>query len=1715
MDIGLIEDLNLRMEVDYIDMINYPLAHNDFSLIKDIYLINQSKIESINNINIRIYSNSKFIFDYEKNIPNISNDNHLTIPAPKVEFNYDFFRGVSERIKTHFFIEIKNENEEVIFNKAYKINIMPFQHWLGTNIYPQLTAAYIVPNDQEVKRIVSQAGEKLKTWTGSPSFDGYQSNQAENVRMQAAAIYASLQKENIAYKNPPASFERFGQNIRYPQEIIQYKNGTCLDLAFLLAACLEAVGINPLVIFINEHAFVGFWLQDKNFTESCVNDYTSLTKRFSKGIHEIELIEATSLVNGKNYSFEEAVQLGHQNLDTSYTFDCVIDVVTARHLGFNPVITKDQQTEFVMTGYGQNEITTEAPTTIFEQHSNIEYKINPLEKTDIWSRNLLDLTLRNSLVNFKINKNALQLMVYDVATLEDELATSNKFKIIEKPENLTNAETDYNFYNAYTIKNTYKSMIDGDFKDGRIRSFLTKYMLNKQLKTLYRKAKSDLDENGSSSLFIAIGFLSWSGGNHKKQLAPLVLLPLSIERKSASSSFQLELSEEEPQFNVTLVEYLRQNFNIDLRHLINLPTDDKGIDIPRLFTAIRKAIMDKEGWDIEEIAFISNFSFKKFVMWNDLQTRKEEIVSNPNVNALISGNYKLDRNLEGLDARKIEQEIKPINLNVGSLVDASQLEAVKASEQSSFVLHGPPGTGKSQTITNMIIHNLNKGKKILFVAEKQAALNVVNDRLSKLGLEDVLLELHSNKTKKTKFLNKIEHSLSLKQEYEQPNVVEKSNNLFDLKNKLSQYVNVLHKKQDTGLSIYELIQKHEKYSDIENEMSLDINVVKNFNNIDIEQIKDISIIIDNTKCQLKNEFGNHPYKMFDICNYSISKRDKLIDITNQLIKNLENAKKQIADIELEEDSIIETVGEVLDFAQYLDVAKKYEGRNRLNLKIVNSSNQVSLKDAFDFAHSTLTTYLNAKNNILAKYKEKILNINASFLLSEWQQTKNKVGLFKNRRIKQLLNNLNEELINNKELNEKEFENDLKVIIDFQNAREILQKRNDNFIESFGETWQGKFTDLNELERQVLFIDNNKLYQVSTKEQHLYLNLLEKKVMEPTVFNNLKVSIQNIKDLTSELLEIYKINNNFLMNIKINELPNMAAKWHRNISDLKNWSLINSNFSALSALLKTDIRKQYLKFEREIKLKDVIMKEIVEKLIRHYFIENELLDSFNGFEIEENIKFLKEKVAEFNEITIERTKQVISDNLKSKRNNIDYEDEFLFLQKAIRSKGRGQSIRNIFNHTSNIAQDIFPIMLMSPLSIAQYIDPRFPKFDLIIFDEASQIPTDIAVGAVSRAKNCVVVGDPKQMPPTSFFGSNNIDENNIEMEDLESLLDDCLAANFPEKHLKWHYRSQHESLIHYSNRTYYNSSLYTYPSTDTLESKVQFKNVHGIYERGNGRINKEEGNYIVKNLMKHLKSTSEDSIGVITFNMQQQELIDNLLEQELINYPDLDIKNLNAKESIFIKNLENVQGDERDIILFSTTFGPDEERKFTMNFGPLNSEGGWRRLNVAITRARKQMHIITSFDPEEIDLSRTKSEGVKGLKGFLEYARNPEVLPAVLKNSFDEEHGIVEVLKNELAKHGYESQIDVGNSDFKIDLAIVNPKNKDKYLLGILIDGKNYYNAQTAIDRNLIQPEVLKNLGWKIERIWSVDWYEDSERLIQKIINKIEKMMEEVKNEEKS
>lgn len=426
--------------------------------------------------------------------------------------------------------------------------------------------------------------------------------------------------------------------------------------------------------------------------------------------------------------------------------------------------------------------------------------------------------------------------------------------------------------------------------------------------------------------------------------------------------------------------------------------------------------------------------------------------------------------------------------------------------------------------------------------------------------------------------------------------------------------------------------------------------------------------------------------------------------------------------------------------------------------------------------------------------------------------------------------------------------------------------------------------------------------------------------------------------------------------------------------------------------------------------------------------------------------------------------------------------------------------------------------MSPLSVAQYLDAAHANFDVVVFDEASQIPVWDAVGAIARGKQLIVVGDPKQLPPTSFFSrADDPDDDGADaaedapVRDLESILDECLGAGLPTLCLEWHYRSKHESLITFSNHRYYESGLITFPSPVTHDTAVKLTVVPGVYDRGASRTNRAEADAIVNEVIAHFSDPvkCKQTMGVVTFNHTQQRLIENLLDEELRKFPEIEQRMAeHGSERLFVKNLENVQGDERDVILFSITYGKDAAGRMPMNFGPLNQEGGQRRLNVAITRARVGIVIFSSIRPEEIDLSRSRAAGVTDLKHYLEFsakgyrALTEQAAPTGLEPESPLEIEIVRALKD----RGWEVHPQVGCSGYRLDIGVVHPQQPGTYLLGIECDGATYHSLSTARDRDRLRQLVLEGLGWTIHRVWSTDWWTNPEREMEKILTVLERQL---------
>lgn len=444
------------------------------------------------------------------------------------------------------------------------------------------------------------------------------------------------------------------------------------------------------------------------------------------------------------------------------------------------------------------------------------------------------------------------------------------------------------------------------------------------------------------------------------------------------------------------------------------------------------------------------------------------------------------------------------------------------------------------------------------------------------------------------------------------------------------------------------------------------------------------------------------------------------------------------------------------------------------------------------------------------------------------------------------------------------------------------------------------------------------------------------------------------------------------------------------------------------------------------------------------------------------------------------------------------------KQALKQRGH-LAIRQLFERIPNLLLRLKPCLLMSPLSVSQFLQTEQLRFDLVIFDEASQIFTEDAVGAIYRGSQVVIAGDSKQLPPTDFFRGIDADTDDEAADDGDpladssadyaSVLDECqTVSGMAVQSLRWHYRSRHESLIAFSNREFYESKLITFPSAQDKHPTLGVELVHlsdGIYDRGGKRHNLREATEVADCVFAHFDAHPAKSLGVVAFSQAQMVAIEDEINRRRLAQPQYEsFFNDDRLEGFFVKNLENVQGDERDVIIFSIGYGRDALGRMTMGFGPLNRVGGERRLNVAVTRAREKVVLVSSIKAADIRLSATSSQGVASLQRYLEYAEQGGTIPSIPhQNTVQQVVDIESDICSELSKLGYEVVRNVGASEYRVDIGIIDPQDSGKFLLGVECDGEMYRKANTARDRDRLRQQVLTNLGWRgrLYRVWTPDW----------------------------
>ena len=1708
----------VKVQCDYLPLINFAIQQNGASIIHQLSIENTTPAP-LKDIQVQITTEPTFGNAAPIAVAQIPPNESICLSSFNLTLSANYFTQLTERLSGNLKIEITSEAESV-FCQTYPIDILAYDQWGGLNVLPEMLAAFITPNHTAIVPIIKRAASILGQWTDNPSLDEYQSRTPDRVRKQMAAIYTAITEQQIIYSTIPASFEEYGQRVRLADSVMAQKLGTCLDMALLYASCLEAIGLNALIIITQGHAFAGAWLVPETFPDPTIDDVSLLTKRTAEGIYDITLVETTCMNMGHSSDFDDAVKKANGKLTDGNSFILAIDVKRARHSGIRPIPQRILHGQVWEVEEKETDIQRSAvhatPQSINPYDLSGNETQTVITKQLLWERRLLDLSLRNNLLNIRITKNTLQLIPANLSCLEDALADGEEFRILHRPADWESPAMDFGIYSSIPESDPMVGFINSELSQKRLRFYLPENDLGKALTHLYRSSRTSIEENGANTLYLALGLLKWyeTPSSERPRYAPILLLPVEIIRKSAAKGYVIRSREEETMMNITLLEMLRQNFGITISGLDPLPTDESGVNVKLIYSIIRNSIKNQRKWDVEEQAILGIFSFNKFIMWNDIHNNANKLIQNKIVSSLINGKIEWNAITEEMDASYMDRQLSPADIVLPIIADSSQLEAIyEAVHDKTFILHGPPGTGKSQTITNIIANALYKGKRVLFVAEKMAALSVVQNRLAAIGLAPFCLEIHSNKTKKSTVISQLKETTEIIRRTPPEEFKKEAERLLKLRTELNKYIEALHKEYPFGLSLYDAII-HYQSTDVEPCFDIPSSYLDDLDKDRFSHWEDAIESLVSTA----NACGHphlHPLTGISIREYSSAIKEEASQTLATFIGLLTAIQSKLPVFSaLLEDTDIHPTRK--DFDIITAIIRKILEIPELTPELLTTP---LLNETLE-EYRKVTKHGRKRDEIKAEiengFTKEVLKINAGPMLAEWNRVSAQWFLpryFGQRKIKKAIRPYALQPVEPETVQPL-----LHQVIRYQEELDFTDRYTAKLPSLFGrfgrdEEWDIIDQIIHEVSslHSLLLSYSKDVAKTSRIKQNLALQLTEgirtfRDIHSHSLnelhqlADTLTATEQRLSTTLGITVETLYTNSADWIGIALQQ----AATWKENLDKLKDWYQWLQSYNKLNELGIGFIAEEYK--EKNIPtdlLTSSFCKSFYQAVIHYIIAKEPTLELFNGKIFNDIITKYKQVSANFEDITKKELFARLASNIPSFTHEAIQSSEVGILQKNIRNNARGISIRKLFDQIPTLLSRMCPCMLMSPISVAQYIDTDADKFDLIVFDEASQMPTYEAVGAIARGKNVVIVGDPKQMPPTSFFSVNTIDEDNIEMEDLESILDDCLALSIPSKYLLWHYRSKHESLIAFSNSEYYDNKLMTFPSPDNIESKVRMVAVDGYYDKGKSRQNQAEAQAVVDEIARRLRSEElrKKSVGVVTFSVVQQALIEDLLSDLFIFHPELETFALECEEPLFIKNLENVQGDERDVILFSVGYGPDAEGRVSMNFGPLNRAGGERRLNVAVSRARYEMIIFSTLRSDMIDLNRTSSIGVAGLKRFLEYAEKGTKRILNTSTSIqpsEEETSIEKIIADKLRSLGYTVHTDIGCSGYKIDIGIVDTQNPSNYQLGIICDGKNYRRTKTVRDREIVQNNVLKALGWNICRIWTMDWWEKPDEVIASI-----------------
>ena len=1347
-------------------------------------------------------------------------------------------------------------------------------------------------------------------------------------------------------------------------------------------------------------------------------------------------------------------------------------------------------------------------------------------------KELLDLGLRNPLISYRyLRGKGVEATGVEAESVFDILVRRGRAISFLPSEEATQAALE--FANSEDelgpshlgAGSTVSEDEGGNLAQGRFLTRESPADLEKRLLNTYYASNTLLQEQGVNTLFIALGMVQWyeSDSSDNERRAPLILVPVSLDRTSVRGRFSVRYTGEDLGENLSFIEKAREEFGVKFPGLHDRDDkDEEEIDIGAYFSKAEQAIKGLEHWSVDSASVVLGFfSFSKLLMHRDLDAQNWPDGSGPQDNKIIRALFG-----EGFsepaptigDEDRLDDYLHPKDVHHVVDADSSQALAIlDVNNGRNLVIQGPPGTGKSQTITNIIAEAIGQGKKVLFVSEKMAALEVVKRRLDYLHLGDACLELHSHKTTKRTVLNELKRAWDLGR----PNIEGREDDFVTLsriRNRLNKYAEAVNTPVgDTGLSPFdsygEFMRLKDQLGEVVNSLprpeiaGIDLWSRSEFSE-KLNVVEDLQIRLGNVGVLRDHVFWGSqlqvvlPPQMASLrqeINASLDTLDALQDCSHAL----GDALGLTAPGDLTRLEVLMSTAEFTADAPDITGVKLGASEWRSRSKDIGKLRDYGVEWAKLHHRHGASLVPNAWGQDVEEIRHNLIRggLLPRFVRPSYHEAKKKLSMLCR---DELPKSIEERL----EL--------VDAIIRESRLKKSINELGSAVAPTLGLEWQGEHRDWDAVARVIDWtlelhaeIDNGRIDPGiigSLREELHYEDISESKEQADNSLNQYRARSEGVQNC----LEIDRTKRfgspRGLAGLPFAEQLSILKDWSERLSEIQDIATINIALSAandegLGAISEFAVERP----NATNNLSMCFELARYESILSRAFNERRELSGFVTTTHESQI----ERFRTMDSLVLDHNRARVASAHWEGLPSRDAPGQPRVLRTEFEKRRGHLPIRQLISNAGNAIQAIKPVFMMSPLSIATYIAPNSVTFDLVVFDEASQVKPVDALGALLRAKGVAVVGDDRQLPPTSFFDAvthtdddDSFDDNIT--ADIESILGLMRSAGCPSRMLRWHYRSRHESLIATSNQEFYQNGLVVFPSPDAGKTDVglQYHNIpDAVYDRGGSRANRKEAEEVANAVMEHAKLHPGLTLGVAAFSSAQMTAIRDRVEwlrRQDDSYESF--FNAHPEEPFFIKNLENVQGDERDVIFISVGYGRDSKGQISMNFGPLNRDGGERRLNVIITRAKRRCHVFTNLRAEDINLGSNRSPGLRALKTFLAYAESgklPSDMP--VESSRDVDSPFQRAVAFRLRSRGYEVHEEVASGGKFIDLAIVDPKHPGRYILGIECDGATYHSSMSARDRDRIREQVLSGLGWQLHRIWSTDWFRNEERELERVV----------------